>query len=73
MTIFTSGQIMVMFIVTIIFVYAFLSKILDVINRVATARVISKVIEKGATFPNDHPLVKEFLSINKEEKEDENK
>lgn len=73
MAIFTSGQIMVMFIVTIIFVYAFLSKILDVINHVVTARVISKAMEKGVIFSNNHPLVKEFLSINVEEQKDENK
>lgn len=68
MAFFTSGQIMVMVIITIIFVYAFLSKILDVINHITIARILSKAMEKGATFPNDHPLVKELLSINEDEK-----
>lgn len=64
---FTPGQIVVLIIFTEFFIYAFLSKCLDVIKHYSTSKTYRKGLESGIITPN------EFKTItNKEEKKDEN-
>lgn len=64
---FTSGQILILIILTEFFIYAFLSKCLDVIKHCSTSRTYRKGLEKGIITPNEFKTI-----INKEEKKDEN-
>lgn len=65
--IFTSGQILILIILTEFFIYAFLSKCLDTIKHCSTSRTYRKGLEKGIITPNEFKTI-----INKEEKKDEN-
>lgn len=64
---FTSGQILILIILTEFFIYTFLSKCLDVIKHCSTSKTYRKGLEKGIITPNEFKTI-----INKEEKKDEN-
>ena len=64
---FTRGQIIILFIFTEFFIYAFLSKCLDTIKHCSTSKTYRKGLENGLLTPNDFKTI-----IFKEEKKDEN-
>ena len=64
---FTPGQIVILIIFTEFFIYAFLSKCLDVIKHCSTSKAYRKALEKGLIIPNEFKTI-----ILKEEKKDEN-
>lgn len=64
---FTSGQMVVLIVFAEFFIYAFLSKCLDVIKHCSTSKTYRKGLETGIITPNEIKTI-----INKEEKRDEN-
>lgn len=64
---FTSGQVLILIVLTEFFIYALLSKCLDTIKHCSTSRTYRKGLEKGIITPNEFKTI-----INKEEKKDEN-
>lgn len=64
---FTSGQVLILIVLTEFFIYTLLSKCLDVIKHCSTSRTYRKGLEKGIITPNEFKTI-----INKEEKKDEN-
>lgn len=64
---FTPGQLVILIIFTEFFIYAFLSKCLDVIKHCSTSKTYRKGLEKGLIMPIEFET-----NINKEVKKDEN-
>lgn len=67
---FTPGQIVLMYIVTIIFVYSLLVKILSVLNNIYVVRKCTKMVMNGFMSPND---LHDVLNKNKSNKEENSK
>lgn len=64
---FTPGQIVILIIFIEFFIFAFLSKCLDVIKHCSTSKTYRKGLENGLIMPIEFET-----NINKEEKKDEN-
>lgn len=71
---FTPVQMVVLIIFTEFFIYAFLSKCLDVIKHCSTSKTYRKGLEKGLITPNEFKTIinNEYYRKRMEEKKDEN-